>query len=281
MATQAKQSNKAQTALWNARASEVWVTQQTLLDRLFLPFEELLAHKVRESGAANLLDIGCGAGATTIAAANAIAGRGQCTGLDISAPLIELARSRARNEDIGNVDFIAGDAQTYELPVAGVDAIISRFGIMFFDDPLAAFANLRGAVCAGGSLMAIVWRSADENPFMTAAEQAAAPFIPELTPRTSTEPGQFALADPRRVRTFLEPHWSQVDIKALDVDCSLRQQDLEAYILNMGRVGLLLPGLEPEAQMRVIAALRQAFEPFLRDGAARFTAACWLVQAKA
>jgi SAM-dependent methyltransferase len=273
--------NQTQSALWNSRGGEVWVEQQQLLDRLFLPFERLLADEVAAGGARNILDIGCGAGATTLAAARRLAPEGQCTGLDISAPLIAAARRRAETESLANAQFIAGDAQGHAFAPDSFDAVISRFGVMFFDDPAAAFDNLGRAVRRGAGLTFIAWRSAGDNPFMVTAEQASAPYLPKLEPRDPSAPGQFAFADAERVRAILEPSWRDIDIQPLDVPCALSVDDLATYAARMGRVGQMLPDLDEATRTTVIDAVNQAFAPFVADGVARFTAACWLVRARA
>lgn len=275
------QTDQSQSALWNSRGGEVWVEQQELLDRLFLPFERLLADAVESSGALNILDIGCGAGATTLAAARRLGPQGQCTGLDISVPLITAARRRAESEGLANARFIAGDAQRHVFEPEAFDAVISRFGVMFFDDPAAAFANLRQAVRPGADLTFIAWRSAEDNPFMVAAERAAAPFLPVLPPRDPAAPGQFAFADPDRVRRILEAEWRDIDIQPLDVPCTLSADDLAIYAARMGRVGQMLPDLDDATRATVTRAVSRAFEPYLSDGVAAFTAACWRVQARA
>ncbi|QNQ08461.1 class I SAM-dependent methyltransferase [Sphingomonas alpina] len=273
-------SNQAQAELWNARAGETWVAQQAMLDRLFLPLEELLADSVRPTGARDVLDIGCGAGATTLAVAQALAPDGQCTGLDISVPLIEAARRRAAETGVAT-QFLAGDAQNYSFARGSFDWIVSRFGVMFFDQPEWAFANLRGAVRDGAGLTMITWRDPAENPFMTAGERAAAPLLPQLTPSDPDAPGQFAFADPDKVRRILANGWRETGIKPVDIACALPAGDLRTYIMNMGRVGVLLPDLDDRTRASVSAALTAAFDPFISNGVARFSLACWLVTARA
>ncbi|MFE1601945.1 class I SAM-dependent methyltransferase [Methylobacterium sp. ID0610] len=291
------QAQQGQAASWNARNGEVWAEQQALLDRLFLPFEQRLAGIVRASGARTVLDIGCGAGATTLAVARDLARQGTClaspcpegpcpdgtcTGLDISAPLVAAARRRAAAEGAGNARFILGDAQRHSFAPAGFDAVISRFGVMFFDAPESAFANIRRAVGPGAGLAFVAWRRAAENPFMIAAETAAAPILPALTRRDPAAPGQFAFGDADRVQRILAGSgWRDIDIAPLDVPCSLPETDLAIYATRMGRVGLLLPDLDAATRASVTAAVGRAFAPYLSAGAARFTAACWLVRARA
>ena len=280
MAHPKTQANQAQTELWNNQAGRNWVEQNAMLDRLFAPFEQPLVDAVR--GARAVLDVGCGAGATTFAVARSLEGQGRCSGADLSAPLIELAKRRAAELGADNADFLVADAQLHDFPADSFDAVISRFGVMFFDDPVAAFANLRRASRPDAGLACIVWRGAGENPFMTAAERAAAPLLPQAPPRAPDAPGQFAFGDPGRVSGILTAAgWRDVDLQRLDVACEMTAGDLATYAVRMGPVSLALPGLEEAQRRTVIDAVKRGFEPFVTDGVARFTAACWMVRARA
>ena len=275
------QPNEAQAKLWNARGGGAWFAQREMLDRLLRPIEQLLADAVEDARANDVLDIGCGAGATTLAVARRLGARGRCTGVDLSAPLIEAARDRASAAGVENTRFIAADVQQYGFEASEFDAMISRFGVMFFSDPVAAFANLRRAARPKADLTFIAWRGAEENPFMTAAERAAAPLLPELVPRDPAAPGQFAFADAERVRGVLAASgWRDVDIRPLDVACTLTEGDLAVYVTTMGSVGLLLPDLDDRRRSEVTAAVRRAFEVYVSAGVAEFTAACWRVHAR-
>lgn len=273
-------ANEAQARHWNARAGEVWVEQQEMLDRLFAPFERTLVEAVEQRGARDVLDVGCGAGATALAVARRLADRGRCTGVDISVPLVEAARRRAAAAGLGNCRFVAGDAQQHAFESGTFDAVISRFGVMFFDDPVAAFANLGRAARPDAGLAVIAWRGVGENPFMAAAERAARPLLPELPVRDPTGPGQFAFADAERVRAVLTAAgWRDVEIEPLNVACTLSRADLEVYAARMGPVGGLLPDLDEARRDRVLAAVMAGFEAWVSGDAAHFTAACWLVRA--
>jgi SAM-dependent methyltransferase len=274
------QANEAQAQRWNSQAGRNWVEQNALLDRLFAPFVPPLVEAVR--GARAVLDVGCGAGATTFAVARSVGPQGRCTGVDLSVPLIELARRRAADMAIENPEFILTDAQQQAFPPGAFDAVISRFGVMFFDDPVAAFANLRRAARPDAVLACIAWRGTEDNPFMTAAERAAAPLLPEAPPRDPAAPGQFAFADPDRVRALVsQAGWRDVDLQPLDVPCALSAVDLETYATHVGPVSLALPDLDEDRRRAVIEAVRRGFAPYLADGVARFTAACWMVRGRA
>ena len=158
---------------------------------------------------------------------------------------------------------------------------MSRFGVMFFDEPVTAFANLRRAATENGELRTIVWRSAAETPFMTTAERAAAPLLSNLPPRRPNVPGQFALADDRRVHAILEESgWAGIDIRPVDVDCSFAERDLVRYVTRLGPVGLALRDVDEATRARVIPTVRAAFDPFVHGAEVRFTAACWMVRAQ-
>lgn len=278
--TASQRISEEQSQLWNGPAGAAWVEAQEMLDTMFAPFEPLLLDGVPGSAGGSLLDVGCGTGAVTLAAARRREG-GACLGIDISAPMIATARARAAREDLP-ARFVTGDAQDYPLEPAAFDAVVSRFGVMFFADPVAAFANLRRSARPGAALRLAVWRSASENPFMTTAERAAAPLLPELPARRADGPGQFAFADRDKVQAIIrESGWTAIAMDPIDVPCVLRQVDLDRYVSRLGPLGLTLSALAPERRAAVLDRVRVAFDPFIRDGEARYEAACWLVQARA
>jgi SAM-dependent methyltransferase len=274
-----QRSETEQTMQWGSRRGQAWVEAQELLDRLFQPFENMLVDAVGAVAGHRVLDIGCGTGSTTVAVARRLVAGGSSVGVDISEPMIAAARVRAERER-APATFVLADAQTYAFEPASFDTIISRFGVMFFDDSVRAFANMRQAATEGAALRAIVWRSAEENPFMTVAERAAAPLLPNLPVRKPDEPGQFAFGDPHRVRSILEQsRWSDIDIRPLDVECALPEKDLVPYLTRLGPVGVALKAADEPTRARVIDAARAAFEPFVHAAEVRFTAACWMVGA--
>lgn len=271
--------NEEQSRLWNGASGANWVQAQELLDGMFRPFEQLLASAVASVGATNVLDVGCGTGATTLAAARAGGAPRRCTGIDISQPMIELARRRAARERI-DASFIVADAQTHDLAGAGFDMVISRFGVMFFEDPVKAFANLRRGARDGAALRCVVFRSLAENAFMTAAERAAAPLLPALPPRPAGGPGQFAFADARKVQGILESSgWRGVEMSPLDVTCKMPAPALEGYFTQLGPVALALREVDATTRARVMQAVRGGFAPYLHGDEVRFIAACWEIAA--
>jgi ubiquinone/menaquinone biosynthesis C-methylase UbiE len=269
--------NEDQIALWNGTAGQAWVERQASLDRLFEPFERLLADLAAERKAQRVLDVGCGTGATTLAVARRLGAQAACTGADISEPMITLAHERAAHERL-NARFVCADAQSHAFAAESFDLIVSRFGVMFFEDPVAAFANLRRAAKPNAQLALIAWRSAADNPFMTTAERAAAPYLPAMPARKPDEPGQFGFADQSRVRSILEAAgWTNVDIQPLDVACTLPASELDAYVTKLGPLGRVLGDADERTRAQVLEKVHAAFAPYLHGANVRFNAACWLI----
>lgn len=275
-------ANQAQAALWNDVGGRTWVDLQDMLDPLFQPFEKLLVEAAVTAGGTRVLDVGCGAGSTTLAVARALGPTSLCTGIDISAPLITRAAARAAAEGAANVTFIQADAQTHSFSAGSFDTVISRLGVMFFDDPEAAFANMRRAVRPEARLAFLAWRSRDENPFMTAAERAAAPIVTELETRGDDGPGQFGFASATRVEGILQASgWASIDIRPVDIACSMPVARLPSYVTRMGPYGRLRNTLDETERARADRAVLAAFDAYVAGDQVRFTSACWLVTAVA
>lgn len=271
-----------QTALWNGPAGRAWVDAQAILDRMFAPFEPMLVEACLAAGGGRVLDVGCGTGAVTLAAARALGAAARCTGVDVSAPMIALAQARAAAEAVP-VAFVQADAARHSFAPGTFDAIISRFGVMFFDDPTEAFVHLRSAARSGSTLRCVAWREAADNPFMTAAERAAAPLLPGPALRRPDGPGQFAFADPARVRAVLAAGgWQDIAIVPVDVACTFAAADLPVYLARMGPLARRLDTLADDAlRAQVEAVVEAAFAPFVQGDVVRFDAACWRIDARA
>lgn len=267
-----------QTALWNGTAGQAWIDTKAALDQMFQPLEDHLVDAVTARGARRVLDVGCGTGSTTLAVARKLGAGGHCVGADISEPMIAVARQH----QTPSARFIVADAQTHAFDPSSFDMIVSRLGVMFFDDPVAAFANLRRAASPGATLWFVAWRSAADNPFMTTAERAAGPLLPNLPPRQPGAPGQFAFADRERVAAILTAGgWADVDIRPLDVACAFPQHELMPYLSRLGPVGRALQDADAATRARALEAMRSAFDAYVHGPEVRFTAACWVVCARA
>ncbi|WP_175902823.1 class I SAM-dependent methyltransferase [Burkholderia seminalis] len=273
--------NEAQSALWNGPSGRAWVDVQETIDRMFEPFETLLADAEAVSSASNVLDVGCGTGAVTLAIARRLGANAHCTGIDISARMIDAARARAERSGV-QARFVRADVQTHAFEPAGVDLIVSRLGVMFFDDPVRAFANLRQAARPDARMRFVAWRGAADNPFMTTAERAAAPLLPNLPVRQPGVPGQFAFGDRQRIVSVLaDSGWADVEIEPVDRACALPAPALDEYIARLGPVGLALLEADEATRRRVVDTVCAAFERYVHGAEVRFDAACWLVTARA
>ncbi|MDY6923928.1 MAG: class I SAM-dependent methyltransferase [Pseudomonadota bacterium] len=267
---------------WNDTGGDVWVEHQALLDRVNRPVGDIVADRADPGAGARVLDIGCGAGATTLDMAGRVGPNGRAVGVDVSEALLDLARDRARAEAVGNVDFVRADAATHAFGAPAFDAAISRYGVMFFDDPDAAFANLRRAVRPGGGLTFACWRGPAENPLSLAPLEAAAPFLPEPLRMSSDGPGRFAFADPDRVRGVLERGgWRGVEIERLDVPTPVSFDELMILSLRLGLLATVLPRHDEVVRKRVAEAVADRLEDHVENGRVPMTAACWLVTATA
>lgn len=272
--------NAQQLQLWNQASGQVWLEFQPVLDAMLAPVADILVETAMAEGGSSVLDVGCGAGALTLQMAQRLGPYAHALGVDISAPL--LAAARRRPHPPGSVaGFLEADAQTYPFETGAFDAVVSRFGVMFFDDPVAAFTNIRRACRPDASLTFMAWRSLRENPFYALAQDVAAPYV-ALPERAADAPGQFAFADSDRIRSILAASgWRSVQVRALDTPTEIPEAHLQAFLTRMGPLGHVFPSLDPATQRALTEALRLAAQPFVAGGAARFQSACWLVTAQA
>lgn len=266
-------------AYWD-RAGQVWVEHQALLDRIMAPIGEAVIEAAQLVNGESVLDVGCGAGATTLAAAWRTGPTGRAVGADISGALVELARRRAGEDGVEGVEFLLTDAQAHAFdPV--FDAIISRFGVMFFPDPVAAFDNLRRALKPEGRLAFAAWRAPEENPLALIPLRAAAPFLPEPPGFEKNAPGRFAFADADRIQAILSSSgWRDVRIAPLDVVSPLSFDELMTMSLRVGPLNPILKAADPGSRGQVEAAVAAALAPLAPNGAAEMPSACWLVTAR-
>ncbi|WP_437311159.1 class I SAM-dependent methyltransferase [Sorangium sp. So ce388] len=280
--SEANQPNRDQAALWNEAGGPIWVEMQEVLDAMLAPLGAPLLEEGFPGEGGRVLDVGCGAGASALAMARRLGPTGLCLGVDISGPMVAAARARAAAEGLASAAFVHADVQTHAFEPDHFDAVISRFGVMFFDDPAAAFANIRRAARRRAKLAFVAWRSPADNAFMTTAARAAAPLLPHLPIPAPDAPGQFAFADRGRVQRILDASgWTDVDIRPIDVPSGVAEKDLLTYVTKLGPVGLALRDVDEPTRARTAEAVRAAFDPYVLDGVARFTAACWLVSARA
>jgi len=272
-------ANAQQVEYWNEAAGPTWAELQPALDRQLQPLGRRAMAELDLGPGKRVLDIGCGAGETSLALAAAGA---EVTGVDISRPLLEIARRRTAGRD--GLAFIEADAQTYAFAPGGFDAVFSRFGVMFFADPPAAFANIRKGVKPGGRLAFVCWRTMLENPVISLAMQAALPHL-DVPPPPSPEPGApgpFAFADPERVKSILGAAGFK-DVAVTPHDEAVGPGDLDTTLglaLRVGPLGALLRE-NPGQRDAALAAVRAALAPHDGPDGVKLASATWIVTATA
>lgn len=275
-------ANADQIAYWNNSAGATWAALQDRLDRQIEPLGQRAMDAGAPKAGEQVLDIGCGCGQTSLELAQRVGPSGQVLGVDISEPMLEVARRRGGEAGLANVSFLAADAQTRAFPPGGFDLAFSRFGVMFFDDPTAAFRNIAAALRPDGRLAFVCWRPLAENPWMGAPMQAALSLLPPMPPPADpTAPGPFAFADPKRLRGILAAA-GLVDIDIAPHDQMIGGNDLDETVAMSLRVGPLGAVLRenPELKDGVVGAIREALARHVTPQGVMLASATWIVTAK-
>jgi SAM-dependent methyltransferase len=273
--------NADQATYWNELGGPTWAELNSMLDRQLAPITERVLAALAPRAGERLLDVGCGCGETTLALAGSVGPGGEVVGLDISRPMLAVARQRAAAEGVSGVRFVEADAQTHRFEPDVFDGLFSRFGVMFFADPPAAFRNLLGALKPGGRMVFVCWRSAGENPWMTAPMAAAARHFPPAPPADPFAPGPFAFADDERVRGILTAAgFTAIELAPLDVQVGGNSpEDSLKLALRVGPLGARLRE-NPELAPAVAEDVRAAIAAYQSGGAMWMGGAVWIVSAE-
>ncbi len=254
--------NARQVADWNGSIGERWAADQERTDRLVRPYGDAAIAAARVQPGETVLDVGCGCGDTSLAIASMVGAQGHVVGVDVSTPMLEVARKRAAG--IGNVTFLAADASTAALP-GPFDLLVSRFGVMFFDDPAAAFTHLRGALKPGGRLAFVCWRTAAENPWASVPAQAARKAIGGAAPPADPHaPGPFAFGDGERLKGILHTAgFAGVSLESFEAPMYLGRSPRSAAegCTRIGPASRVALDAGPEHLSTIIDAIEVALAP--------------------
>ena len=278
--------NAEQITYWNQQAGPTWVAVQSMIDKQIRPLGRLAMDRAELHAGNRVLDVGCGCGDTTLELAKRVAPGGEVLGVDISAPMLTRAAQQAKAAGITTARFELTDAQTSEF-AGHFDLLFSRFGVMFFADPAAAFTNLHSALHAGGRLAFVCWQSAMENPWMTVPMAAALQHIPPPPMPAPGAPGPFAFADPDHVRGVLSTAgFTDVALEPVRMALTIGGDgDLDStvdFLLKMGPTARALREADdPELLPLVAASVREALVPYQTDSGVRMDSASWIVTARA
>jgi SAM-dependent methyltransferase len=275
-------ANRAQIDYWNGPTGERWARYAGETDRSLVEAADAALKLADARPGERVLDIGCGAGVTSLMLAGAVGPGGHVTGVDVSRPMLALARSRTQ---AGNIEFIEADAALYPFH-PNYDLIFSRFGVMFFVDPLAAFVNLRKSAVRDGRLAFVCWRAVAENEWVALPYLAAKPVLPEQKPVPPHAPGPFAFADADRLRDILTgAGYSHICIEKFDglMDLGPSPERASFQVTQlMGPTARALRDADDATRARAQAAVSQALAA-IQTGTEniRLGIACWLVGARA
>jgi len=284
MATPQSPSNAAQIEFWNGPTGERWTRLQKPIEDNLRPFRDAVLQRLQPKPGERIVDIGCGAGETTLALADRVQGHGFVLGVDVSRPLLQRAIARAANTPEYPIRFVEADAAAHPFERASFDALFSRFGVMFFADPAAAFAHLRRALKRGGRLAFCCWRDRRENPWVTLPVAAARKHLSELPPPPGPEePGPFAFADMARIRRILtSAGFAHIDCEKFDPLLAYGDSARSAaeYLTQMGPIGSVLQEHPEALRAQVAETLAVMLEPYREPAGIRLAAATWIVTAR-
>jgi SAM-dependent methyltransferase len=263
---------------WDGPDGTFWAEHQQLFDNAVAAHHARLLDAAAITPTDRILDIGCGSGQTTRDAARR-ATLGHVVGIDLSSPMLVLARRRTAAERLTNVTFLHADAQVYPFDRASFDLTISRTGTMFFADPVAAFANIGAALRPGGRLIQLVWQSLSNNEWITTFRRVLAAGRTLPTP-AGDAPGPFSLADPDRARQLLtDAGLAIVSVEEVREPMSFGHDADEAYGFVSKLMAGLLTDLDEPARRRALDDLRDNIAAHHDDTGVHYPSAAWLITA--
>jgi SAM-dependent methyltransferase len=276
-------ANQDQHDYWNREESRHWVEQQRRYDEMLEPFGNAMLTAAGVAPDHRVLDIGCGNGMTTRAAAR-VASKGHALGVDLSQGMVARAQELASEEGVENVSFEVDDAQTRSFDPE-FDRAISRFGVMFFDDPAGAFANIRSALRDDGQATFVVWQELFANEWLTVPSAGLLQHVELPEMGEPGGPGPFGLADPDRVRNiFTEAGFADLAIEPFEGSMLLGGRgtldEAVDFLTHTGIAEGMLKDVTAEVRALAVQAARDSLEPYLTDEGVRIGGAAWIVSAR-
>lgn len=266
---------------WNSTMGRSWVSQQAVISDVFTSVTSVSLDAAAAKPGEYVADIGCGTGDTLLAFAKLVGPSGAVLGVDISVPMLDFAKHRAAEAGFGNVTCALADATSYAFEPRCVDLVYSRFGVMFFDDPVKAFTNIRNGMKAGGRLVFVCFRTMPESPWFGVPIEAARPHVPPQPPVDPLAPGMFSFAREERVRGILtEAGFREIALKATDVP--IHGKDVTqsmAFIMEAGPLPALLGTASDEQRERASEAVRNALAARIGADGRGLHVGLWLVSA--
>ena len=276
--------NADQIAYWNGPGGQRWASRQAAQDIVLQPVLDLLIDRAAPKAGERIVDVGCGSGASTNGFATKVGPSGHVFGVDVSGPMLERARQSTPKD--APVTYALADATVYPFDPASFDLLASRFGVMFFADPVVSFANLHKALKPSGRLAFACWQEPRENPFFMAPLQAVYKHVPKLPQLGPEDPGPFSFASESRVKRILgEAGFSDVAMEPCRVELDVATgRGIDAAIqgaLEIGPASRALEGHPDEVRSAAIASMREALAPFVKGDSVPLPGAIWIVTARA
>lgn len=272
------ESNRSQLEAWDGDEGGYWADHADYFDRSIAAYDTPFLDAAAIGGSDRVLDIGCGNGHTTLHAASR-ASTGRAIGVDLSSRMLDVARDRAQQRGIKNVEFLQGDAQTHAFDSESFDVAIGRTSAMFFGDHVAAFRNIGKALVPSGRLGLLTWQPLEHNEWIAAISTALAAGRPMGPPPPNA--GPFALSSPDRVRSLL------TDAGFVDVELEGRSEPMwfghdteEAHRVILGLMGWMLRDADDATRARGIDNLRDTMAAHQTADGVVFGSATWIITAR-
>jgi SAM-dependent methyltransferase len=277
--------NAREVQYWNSPHTRVWADEYQAIDRLLADSTRVALDHAAPKVGERVIDIGCGSGTTVLELAARVGPSGYVLGADVSKPSVEKARERVAAAGVHQAEIMRCDVSNHIFPVNSFDLVFSRFGVMFFADPVATFVNIRKATKPDGRLVLAAFRSLQENKWVTAIVGAVRHLLPPITPPGPEEPGQFSWGDAARVHRILETAGFQdVSLTPHDPPMPLagRRGAAEAasFMSRIGPVVRAMSDAPEEQRKKVRAALEAFFQDHERAQGIVFQGAIWIVSAR-
>ena len=277
--------NKNQKDFWSGKGGDIWVERQNAMDTMLSPLGEAALNKLDFNEEENVLDIGCGCGHTTLNIAERIGPSGNVTGLDISEPMLKRAKESAVEMYLTNTSFKCVDVQTEDLGEAIYSTAFSRFGVMFFEDSIAAFKNINKSLISEGCLSFVCWQSPAVNPWQSLFIQEIKKFL-ELPSPPPRSPGPFAFMESEYVSSILEESkFQDITIEGYETEVNMFSgRSLSDSVKDYISINPVVSGMLKESSENKIAEIIdsaiEAFSPYYTEKGLIFPSATWLVTAR-
>lgn len=271
---------------WNGQAGQNWINENQLTDIMYEPFGNKAVERAEPASGEHILDIGCGCGTTTLELAKLVAPGGAITALDVSSVMLDVARKKTEAAVVP-VNFLNADAETCALDPETYDVMFSQFGVMFFANPSAAFANFHRALKPGGRIAFVCWRGPERNPFMMVPFNAVRSFMPELAPPNPDAPASpLSFESKEKVGGLLdEAGFVDVLFEPFETDASMGEGSLEEctrFVIAFagGTVGAVIRGAGEENTAAIVNTLQAGLAPYHAENRIKLGASAWIISAR-